>query len=125
MHCAVFNYGGTHTVDEVNEQSYKACSSGSVIKSHSGGKTTIPLSTTGPKYFICPTPGHCAAGMKLQVNVLAENTTATPTPTPPAGSTTPSSLPPPSPSAAASAFLNLNHLIFGASIAYFATLFVL
>ncbi|KAL0547676.1 hypothetical protein IC582_012100 [Cucumis melo] len=117
----VFNYGGSHSVDEVNEASYTACSSSSVIKSHTGGTTSIPLSAVGPRYFICSTPGHCASGMKLQVNVLAANSTQnpTPTPTPPATGTQP----PPSPSAAApSAFFTLNHFIFGASV---ATLFVL
>ncbi|XP_038901117.1 mavicyanin-like [Benincasa hispida] len=115
----MFNYAGSHSVAEVNEESYKACSSSSVIRSHTGGSTSIPLSKAGPRYFICPTPGHCASGMKLQVNVLAANSTPNPTPTP----STTGTQPPPSPSAAApSAFFTLNHLIFGASV---ATLFVL
>lgn len=131
---AVFNYAGNHAVDEVNEQDYNACSSSSVIKSHTGGSTSIPLTTTGPRYFICPTAGHCASGMKLRVNVLAASgTPSPPSPTPPANTppsptppaNTPPSPTPPSPSAAAPAFLNLNHLIFGASVAFFATLFVL
>lgn len=119
----VFNYGGSHSVDEVNEESYKACSSTSVIKSHTGGTTPIPLSTAGPRYFICPTPGHCASGMKLQVNVLVANSTPNPTPTPTPTPPATANPPPPSPSAAApSALFTLNHFIFGASV---ATLFVL
>ncbi|EFH38799.1 hypothetical protein ARALYDRAFT_920573 [Arabidopsis lyrata subsp. lyrata] len=41
----------------------------------------------GIKYFICPTPGHCANGMKLAVTVLAASAGPPATPTPP--STTP------------------------------------
>lgn len=119
----MFNYGGSHSVDEVKEADYTACSSSSVIKSHTGGTTSIPLSAVGPRYFICSTIGHCASGMKLQVNVLAANSTQNPTPTPTANPPPTGTQPPPSPSAAApSAFFTLNHFIFGASV---ATLFAL
>ncbi|XP_022974245.1 uclacyanin-3-like [Cucurbita maxima] len=128
----VFNYGGSHSVAEVNEASYKACSSTSVIRSHTGGSTSIPLSATGPRYFLCPTLGHCSSGMKLQINVVAANATPTPPGTTPPANTPPADTPPadtppspPSPSAGSSGFISLNQLIFGASIACFTALFVL
>ncbi|CAL9215929.1 unnamed protein product [Arabidopsis halleri] len=57
----VFNYGAGHTVDEVSENGYKSCTLGNSITSDSSGTTTIALTTTGPRYFICGIPGHCAA----------------------------------------------------------------
>ncbi|ESQ34548.1 hypothetical protein EUTSA_v10009689mg [Eutrema salsugineum] len=82
----VFSYGAGHTVDEVSENDYKGCSLGNSITSDSSGTTTIALNTTGPRYFICGIPGHCAAGMKLAVTVASASSngvgggTTTPTP---------------------------------------------
>ncbi|CAH8253214.1 unnamed protein product [Arabidopsis lyrata] len=82
----VFNYGAGHTVDEVSENDYKSCTLGNSITSDSSGTTTIALTTTGPRYFICGIPGHCAAGMKLAVTVASASSnvvgggTTTPTP---------------------------------------------
>jgi len=83
---SVFNYGAGHTVDEVSENDYKSCTLGNSITSDSSGTTTIALTTTGPRYFICGIPGHCAAGMKLAVTVASNSSngvaggTTTPTP---------------------------------------------
>ncbi|KFK44343.1 hypothetical protein AALP_AA1G245500 [Arabis alpina] len=67
----VFNYGAGHTVEEVSENDYKSCTLGNSITSDSSGTTTIALKTTGPRYFICGIPGHCAGGMKLAVTVAS------------------------------------------------------
>lgn len=67
----MFSYGAGHTVDEVSENDYKSCTLGNSITSDSSGTTTISLKTTGPRYFICGIPGHCAAGMKLAVTVAS------------------------------------------------------
>ncbi|PSS35803.1 Uclacyanin-3 like [Actinidia chinensis var. chinensis] len=104
----LFNYGVTHSVDEVNQSDYNNCNSGNAIVSYSGGKTTISLNATGPMYFICPTSGHCQGGMKLAITVVAASTpTASPPPpgsppsTTPTNSTSPPPPPPPPPHSAA------------------------
>ncbi|KAL2319876.1 hypothetical protein Fmac_028845 [Flemingia macrophylla] len=90
----VFKYDSTHGVDEVDETSYSSCSSSNPIKSYTDGNTKISLSSTGKKYFLCPTAGHCTGGMKLEINVVAaaSGTPSTPS-TPP--TTTPSTTPSP------------------------------
>ncbi|KAJ4847617.1 hypothetical protein Tsubulata_002720 [Turnera subulata] len=137
----VFNYDSTHSLDQVSASDYASCNPSSPIKSYSDGKTSIPLTTPGPMYFICPTPGHCPGGMKLQINVVAASSTpgtspttpstpgATPTTpstpdTPPATPSTPgtpnSPPPPPKGNGAASIFANLilgTMLVLGSTIA--------
>ncbi|CAN6808249.1 hypothetical protein F2Q70_00008831 [Brassica cretica] len=81
-----FKYGPTHSVNEVNKAGYDSCG-GTPIDTHSGGDTTIDLEKVGTQYFICPTPGHCANGMKLAVTVVAASSGTPAAPTPP--STTP------------------------------------
>ncbi|KAM7508856.1 hypothetical protein LguiA_019309 [Lonicera macranthoides] len=124
----LFNYGSTHSVDEVGQTDYTGCTSSNVLNSYTGGQNTIALTKTGPMYFICPTFGHCGQGMKLAINVVAAGTTpATPSPTSPSGSTppgtstppstpTPTTRSPPSPSAAAGVFGNMNQFVLGFSL---------
>ncbi|GMN35237.1 hypothetical protein TIFTF001_005167 [Ficus carica] len=92
MYVIVFNYGSSHTVDEVSATDYSACSVGNAINSDSSGATTIPLKTAGTHYFVCGVPSHCGNGMKLAVTVKAgDGSSATPTPdTSGSGSTSPS-----------------------------------
>jgi len=53
------------------------------------GSDAVRLGGNGWRYFICGVPGHCAAGMKLQVRVSdAECTRTMPPPAPP-GATAP------------------------------------
>ncbi|KAF4372940.1 hypothetical protein CsatB_008493 [Cannabis sativa] len=65
----VFNYGSSHTVDEVSSSDYSSCTVGNAITSDNTGTTTISLKTTGTHYFICGVMGHCGNGMKLAVTV--------------------------------------------------------
>ncbi|CAF2124056.1 hypothetical protein BRARA_C02272 [Brassica rapa] len=81
-----FKYGSTHSVNEVDKAGYDSCG-GTPIDTHSGGDTTIDLEKVGTQYFICPTAGHCAGGMKLAVTVVAASSGTPAAPTPP--STTP------------------------------------
>ncbi|KAK7295892.1 hypothetical protein VNO77_51157 [Canavalia gladiata] len=90
----VFKYDSTHAVDEVSENDYNSCSSSNAIKNYQGGNTKIPLSSTGKRYFLCPTAGHCDGGMKLAINVVGA-ASSPPSGTPPSG-TTPSTPSPPS-----------------------------
>ncbi|TVU40203.1 hypothetical protein EJB05_13654, partial [Eragrostis curvula] len=67
-----FKYAPSHDVTEVTKAGYDACSgSNAVVKSYTGGATTVKLATPGKRYFICSVPGHCAAGMKLELTVAA------------------------------------------------------
>ncbi|XP_057458103.1 mavicyanin-like [Lotus japonicus] len=99
----VFTYSSSlHGVDEVDESSYKSCSTSSPIKTYSDGNTKVALTKAGTLYFICPTPGHCTSsgGMKVQIKVVAaSSTTPSPTPTTPTPSTpTPTTPSPTTPS---------------------------
>jgi hypothetical protein len=79
----VFNYQSeTHTVTKVNKNDYESCSTSNAISNDSNGPTTVTLTTPGTHYFICGIPGHCAGGMKLEVNVGGSPST-------PAGSSPP------------------------------------
>ncbi|CAM0151668.1 unnamed protein product [Urochloa decumbens] len=66
-----FKYSASHDVTEVSKADYDACSGANPIKSYTGGATSIKLAAPGKRYFICSIPGHCAAGMKLEVTVAA------------------------------------------------------
>jgi len=64
----VFKYSQIHSLVEVNKAGYDSCSPAAPIKSYTDGNTAILLSSEGKRYFICGTPGHCNAGMKLEVD---------------------------------------------------------
>ncbi|KAL5724001.1 hypothetical protein ACHQM5_007322 [Ranunculus cassubicifolius] len=83
----LFNYAGSHSLDVVSKSDYDSCATGNALESHTDGSTSITLSRSGPMYFICPSFGHCGAGMKLTVTVAAGGSPSTPT--------TPSGSPPP------------------------------
>ncbi|RWW54410.1 hypothetical protein BHE74_00039009 [Ensete ventricosum] len=72
-----------------------SCTTSNPISTKTGGNTVVTLNGTGSRYFICGTLGHCAGGMKLQIDVVAAPT-STPPP-PPSPSTTPRSPVAPSP----------------------------
>jgi hypothetical protein len=63
-----------HSVVEVTKSGYDACIGGSnyTVATYRTGSDAIPLAAAGTRYFICGVPGHCAAGMKLQVDVSSQ-----------------------------------------------------
>ncbi|KAL8208939.1 hypothetical protein R6Q57_008351 [Mikania cordata] len=65
----VFNYQkGAHNVVVVNKAGYDKCSTTPRnAKVYTSGKDTITL-VKGLNNFICSLPGHCSAGMKIQIN---------------------------------------------------------
>ncbi|XBI81798.1 hypothetical protein VPH35_090628 [Triticum aestivum] len=66
----VFNYTRkAHTVTEVNDSDYSACSGANSLSNDDSGATTVTLKMAGVHYFICDIPGHCPSGMKLTVTV--------------------------------------------------------
>ncbi|XP_051198901.1 basic blue protein [Lolium perenne] len=72
-----------HNVVEVTKSGYDACNgSNNTVATYQIGNDTIPLTAAGSRYFICGVPGHCAAGMKLQVNVSSQLTPPPPPPPP-------------------------------------------
>ncbi|CAL9101668.1 unnamed protein product, partial [Musa acuminata var. zebrina] len=82
-------YIGLHTLAEVGEADYKACSASNSIQTYTDQSTKITLTRPGSRYFICGTPGHCSSGMKLAVTVDGASS-STPAGSPPS---TPSGLP--------------------------------
>ncbi|WOK94332.1 blue copper protein-like [Canna indica] len=77
----VFNYASSqHNVVEVSAGDFSSCSGSDAMSTDASGHTSIALSTSGTRYFICSIPGHCASGMKLQVNVADSSTTTSPSP---------------------------------------------
>ncbi|KAJ6675638.1 BLUE COPPER PROTEIN [Salix viminalis] len=47
----LFNYGFTHSVAEVSKGDYDSCSTSNLVKTYTGGSSTITLSAAGPMYF--------------------------------------------------------------------------
>nr|XP_043633743.1 blue copper protein-like [Erigeron canadensis] len=64
-----FQYSSSHSVAEVNRDSYKGCNTTKAIQPASNGNTTFALTKPGHRYFICGNKLHCYAGMKLHVVV--------------------------------------------------------
>ncbi|KAM3411447.1 hypothetical protein ACQJBY_003234 [Aegilops geniculata] len=62
-------YTTVHNVVEVRKAGYDSCNSSSPIATFLTGNDVVPLAAIGTRYFICGVPGHCIAGMKVQVNV--------------------------------------------------------
>ncbi|KAL5724000.1 hypothetical protein ACHQM5_007321 [Ranunculus cassubicifolius] len=83
----LFNYTGSHSLDVVSKSDYDSCATGNALESHTDGSTTITLGRSGPMHFICPSFGHCGAGMKLTVTVAAGGSPTTPSPTTPSPTT--------------------------------------
>lgn len=108
---AVFNYGGSHGVNIVSKDDYDNCNTGNALLSYTGGQNSIPLSSAGDMYFVCPTLNHCDTGMKLAIKV--EGTSSATTPATPYGT---KSMPH---NAASGTFGTMNKMVFGFSLALF------
>ncbi|XP_021651516.1 mavicyanin [Hevea brasiliensis] len=65
----VFNWTGTHTVTEVdNEDEYNNCTKTGIVIVTRGG-VIVPLSANGTRYFVCSVGNHCEQGMKVAIKV--------------------------------------------------------
>ncbi|CAI0629275.1 unnamed protein product [Linum tenue] len=97
----VFNFAaGAHDVTQVNKADYDSCSASNPMMTSTNTPARITLNTSGEHYFICGVPGHCSAGQKVTVNVLASTTgSSSPSPAPmaPRRALTPASAPSPAP----------------------------
>ncbi|KQJ95015.1 hypothetical protein BRADI_3g14670v3 [Brachypodium distachyon] len=77
-----FQYpAATHNVLEVTKAVYDSCntsvssstnSSAVIATYHTGNHVITFAASRVTRYFVCGFPGHCAAGMKLKVNVGAQ-----------------------------------------------------
>ncbi|CAI0629285.1 unnamed protein product [Linum tenue] len=103
----VFNFAvGIHDVTQVSKANYDACSASDPMLIATTSPARVTLNSSGEHYFICGFPGHCSAGQKVTVNVLAS--TSAPSPAPMASSSpaprralTPASAPSPASTASA------------------------
>lgn len=85
----IFTYTSTsHDVLEVSESAYTSCSTSNALSTYNGGDNTIPLNSTGARYFICGFTGHCSGGMKVGINVTAASSNSTQSPPPPSTNST-------------------------------------
>uniref|UniRef100_A0A0A9B335 Phytocyanin domain-containing protein n=1 Tax=Arundo donax TaxID=35708 RepID=A0A0A9B335_ARUDO len=76
----VFTYGPPHTVDELSEADFKACSFASPISTDDGGSTAVTFDKAGTRYFACAAGSHCNQGQKVAITVADSSAPATPTP---------------------------------------------
>ncbi|KAE9584828.1 hypothetical protein Lal_00024296 [Lupinus albus] len=74
----IFNISGTKMVSEVSKADYDNCTQ--VVSGVGGNGNEIvfsmTLSTSGPRYFICPIDNDCVRGQKLSINVESTNSGA-------------------------------------------------
>ncbi|XP_044951347.1 mavicyanin-like [Hordeum vulgare subsp. vulgare] len=61
-----------YNVVEVSKAGHDRCNASNPIAKFSTGTDVVSLAATGTRYFICSFPGHCVAGMKVQVNVKSK-----------------------------------------------------
>ncbi|XP_057415457.1 blue copper protein-like [Lotus japonicus] len=106
----VFNFAnGQHNVAKVTKSAFDSCSGSSPVTLISTGPATVTLTETGVQHFICAFGGHCSAGQKLAVTVVAgkaSNNAPAPVPAPksspvPAPKSSPVSAPAPAPATTA------------------------
>lgn len=83
VHGAVFSYGPTHDVLEVNGADFARCRTTNPIKAYNDGETVILLEEGGATmYFFCGRSRHCDMGLKLEVEVHVSRPDGTPPPLP-------------------------------------------
>ncbi|KAL5215380.1 hypothetical protein ABZP36_004532 [Zizania latifolia] len=73
----VFTYGSPHTVDELSEAGYKACSFDGPVSLDQSGSTTFTFDKPGTRYFACAAGSHCSQGQKVAI-ITVSNSTAPP-----------------------------------------------
>ncbi|CAN1120591.1 Blue copper protein [Linum perenne] len=84
----VFNFAvGAHDVTKVTKANYDSCTGTNPLMTSTTSPARVTLNSSGEHYFICNFPGHCNAGQKVTVNVLAS--TSSPSPAPMASSPAP------------------------------------
>ncbi|WVZ87263.1 hypothetical protein U9M48_033932 [Paspalum notatum var. saurae] len=71
----VFTYSSPHTVDELSQADYTACSFGSPVSTDQSGSTSVTFDKAGTRYFACAAAGgsHCSQGQKVAITVGASS----------------------------------------------------
>ncbi|XP_020100891.1 uclacyanin 1-like [Ananas comosus] len=106
----IFVYGSTHSVLEVTKGDYDTCTTTNPLSSDNSGNTSIALTASGTRYFICGTPMHCSSGMKIAIRISSPSSPppvlSPPAPTSPSSVSSPPPVasPPPPQKSAASAY---------------------
>lgn len=85
-----------HNVKQVSRRDFISCNATSALATYNSGSDTVALKKPGHYYFLCGFPGHCQAGQKLHVLVVATSTAS------PSLSLSPDLSPVPSPSTGSS-----------------------
>ncbi|KAF8739495.1 hypothetical protein HU200_013843 [Digitaria exilis] len=65
----VFTYGPPHTVDELTQAEYTACTFDHTVSRDSSGSTSITFDEPGTRYFACAAGSHCDQGQKVAITV--------------------------------------------------------
>uniref|UniRef100_A0ACD5YQJ0 Uncharacterized protein n=1 Tax=Avena sativa TaxID=4498 RepID=A0ACD5YQJ0_AVESA len=107
-----------HDVLEVSKADYDSCSAASPITTLKTGNDVVALPATGTRYFICGFTGHCAAGMKVTIDVGSAGSS----PSSPAPASGPSAGNSPQPSQTPSAATSVQATVGLALVVLFAGL---
>ncbi|EFJ15583.1 hypothetical protein SELMODRAFT_117792, partial [Selaginella moellendorffii] len=66
----VFPYTSIHDVREVSQADYDSCDGSNAVTTYAtASPIRVTLSRPGAHWFLCGIPGHCAAGMRVPINV--------------------------------------------------------
>ncbi|KAM1057932.1 hypothetical protein ACFX15_030493 [Malus domestica] len=89
----VFEYNAKeHNVAQVTHGNFKACNSTDAITTTASGNDSIKLTKPEHLFYICGVPGHCQAGQKVDIRVVASSSgpnASSPIHTPPPSSSNP------------------------------------
>lgn len=66
---AGFQYSSSNSVSQVSKESFESCNTTNVVKSYTGGNTTVTLTHAGDWYFVSGNKLYCLGGMKLHAEV--------------------------------------------------------
>lgn len=71
----LFKYSNNfHDVVQVTKSDYDSCKTDSPLATYKSGNDIVSMSKPGSYYYLCGFPGHCQAGQKVAVVVLAATT---------------------------------------------------
>lgn len=71
----LFKYSNNfHDVLQVTKSDYDSCKTDSPLATYKSGNDIVSMSKPGSYYYLCGFPGHCQAGQKVAVVVLAATT---------------------------------------------------
>lgn len=66
-----FQFSSSDSVNQVTKENFEGCNTTKVVKSYTGGNSTVTLTRPGDWYFVSGNKLYCLGGMKLHVPVEA------------------------------------------------------